>query len=210
MAVYGLLGSKIGMTQLYSESGESIPVTALKAGPCYVTQIRLKGKDGYEAVQLGFKEVKKRNRPESGHLRPSGKNFRHLREVPGEALGEVEVGQLVDVTLFKAGDLIEVTGTSKGRGFTGVVKRHGFAGGPKTHGQSDRHRAPGSIGGTTYPGRVRKGQRRPGHWGAERITVKKVEVVQTDLDRNVLFVKDAVPGARDGMIIMRKGTSKES
>lgn len=210
MAVYGLLGSKIGMTQLYSESGESVPVTALKAGPCYVTQIRLKGKDGYEAVQLGFTEVKRRNRPASGHLRPSGRLFRHLREVPGEVLGEVEVGQLVDVSLFNTGDLVEVTGTSKGRGFTGVVKRHGFAGGPKTHGQSDRHRAPGSIGGTTYPGRVRKGQRMPGHWGAERVTVKNLEVVQIDLDRNLLFIKGAVPGSKDGLIIIRKGTSKES
>ena len=204
MAIDGLLGMKLGMTQLFREDGASVPVTAIKAGPCTVTQVRVPARDGYEAVQIGFEETRRLNRPERGHLRPTGRLFRHLREVPASETGEVQVGQLVDVSLFSPGESVEVTGTSKGRGFTGVVKRHNFAGGPKTHGQSGRHRAPGSIGGTTYPGRVFKGTRMAGHWGSSRITVKNLEVVHVDLDRHLLYLKGAVPGASKGVLIIRK------
>ena len=205
----GLIGKKIGMTSVFTEEGKNIPCTILETGPCVVTQVKTLQRHGYQAVQVGYEESRKINQPEKGHLKRTSP-FRHLKEFRVDSLGDFQIGQRIDADIFQPGDIIDVVGVSTGRGFAGAMKRHNFSGGPKTHGQSDRHRAPGSIGGTTYPGRVSKGQRMPGHWGAERVTVKKVEVVQTDLDRNVLFVKGAVPGARDGLIIMRKGTSKES
>jgi large subunit ribosomal protein L3 len=200
MAINGIIGRKIGMTQLFLENGRMVPVTAVQAGPCTVTQLRIVGRDGYQAVQLGFEVAKRLTKPESGHLRHAGKLFRHLREVPGADLGDVEVGQEIGADVFAAGERVDVIGTSKGRGFTGVVKRHGFAGGPKTHGQSDRHRAPGSIGGTTYPGRVMKGTKMAGHWGAERVTVQNMEVVRVDPERQIIFIRGAVPGASRGLI----------
>jgi len=220
--IRGILGRKIGMSQVLTEDGRVVPVTVVQAGPCTVTQVRTLQRDGYEAVQLGYealgrvdphtplKEQKRRgllkrsNLPEAGHLRRVGVLFRHLREVPADNLGEVQVGQQVTVAIFEPGEQVDVTGRSKGRGFTGVVKRHDFAGGPKTHGQSDRHRAPGSVGSTTFPGRTLPGLRMAGHWGDERVTVRNLEVVRVDPERNLLFLKGAVPGPRNGLLLIRK------
>lgn len=201
--VNGLLGRKIGMTQIFAPDGTVVPVTAIELGPCWVTQIRTPERDGYEAVQIGFGETKRLNKPARGHLKGLPP-LKYLREVKPAEGAEVQVGQRIDVTLFKAGDLVDVTGTSKGKGFAGVVKRHHFRGGPKTHGQSDRHRAPGSSGATTTPGRVLKGTRRAGHMGNERVTVQALEVVQADPERNLLLVKGAVPGANQGLVLVRR------
>jgi large subunit ribosomal protein L3 len=201
--IKGLLGRKIGMTQLYSKDGTLESVTAIEAGPCIVTQIKTVAKEGYNAVQLGFGEAKRLNAPEKGHL---GKLalFKLLREFRVDEAPNVDVGHKVDVTLFQPGDLVDVSGLSKGRGFAGVVKRHHFAGGPKTHGQSDRHRAPGAIGSGTSPGHILKGLRMAGHMGNQRTTVKCLEVVKADPDRNLLLLKGAVPGAKNGLLEIRR------
>jgi len=201
--VNGILGKKIGMTQIFTEDGTVVPVTAIEAGPCMVTQIKNVDKEGYAAIQIGFGEAKRLNSPEKGHLKKSGA-FKHLREFRMKDVSEIEIGQKVTVDIFEPGDKIDVVGISKGRGFAGVVKRHGFAGGPKTHGQKDRHRAPGSVGGGTDPGKTWKGQRMAGHMGNARVTVKKLEVVQANPDRNLLLVKGAVPGCRNGLLIIGK------
>jgi large subunit ribosomal protein L3 len=200
----GIIGRKIGMTQLFREDGE-IVVTAIEAGPCFVTQVKTKEKDGYNAIQLGFGEAKRLNSPERGHLKGIGL-LKHLREFRVEDVSSFTPGQKVDVDIFKPGDLVDVTGTSKGRGFAGVVKRHHFAGGPKTHGQSDRHRAPGSVGATTFPGRVLKGMRMAGHMGNARVTVRNLRVVDVDPARHLLLVEGAVPGGRNGVLLIRKAT----
>ena len=197
------LGKKIGMTQIYEESGNVVPVTIIQAGPCYVTQIRTRETDGYEAVQLGFGEIKKLNKPRAGHLK-NVKNLRYLREVKSDDIGAVAVGQEIKADIFEPGELVDVIGRSKGRGFAGTMKRHGFHGGPRTHGQSDRARAPGSIGGGTTPGKVFKGLKMSGHMGNVRITVKKLKVVQVDTERNLLLVKGGVPGAPNGLLTIRK------
>ena len=201
--IHGILGRKLGMTQVFAADGNAVPVTVIEAGPCYVTQVRTLGKDGYEAVQLGFGEARKLNRPEKGHLKsiPAG---RHLREFDVDDVGEVEVGQKVDASLFAEGEMVDVIGTSKGKGFAGVMKRHHFKGGPKTHGQSDRGRSPGSIGATTTPGRVWKGTRMAGRMGGDRVTMKNLEVVRVDPDRNLILVRGAVPGAKEGLLMVRK------
>lgn len=201
--IEGLLGYKLGMTRVFREDGTVVPVTVIQAGPCWVVQVRTPERDGYSAVQLGFDTKKRVNKPMRGHLKGLG-NLRHLREFKLlDGAEQVTVGQRVDVTLFKPGDLVDVTGTSKGRGFAGVVKRHGFAGGPKTHGQSNRWRAPGSIGANTDPGRVIKGLRMAGHMGHQRVTVQNLEVIRVDPERNLLFVKGAVPGPRKGLLLIR-------
>ena len=203
----GIIGKKIGMTRLFQESGETVAVTAIQAGPSVVTQIKSRDKDGYDAVQVGFIENKvKQSRlssPERGHLRDL-ENIRYLREFRADDITSVKRGDKVDVSFLKRGDLINVTGLSKGRGFAGVVKRYHFAGGPKTHGQTDRHRAPGSIGSTTFPGRVLKGKRMAGHMGNEKVTARNIEVIQADPERNLLLVKGAVPGADGGLLIIEK------
>ena len=202
----GILGKKIGMTQIFTASGEAVPVTVIEAGPCYVTQVKTLETDGYNAVQLGFEEVKPKRltKPELGHLRKNNlPPLRHLREIRTDDAASYEVGQVIDVSIFQEGERVDVTGTSKGRGFAGVVKRHGFGGGPKTHGQSDRHRAPGSIGATSTPGRVFKGLRMAGRMGGERVTVQNLEVMRVDPERNLLVVKGAVPGARGGLLLIR-------
>ena len=200
----GLIGRKLGMTQLFREDGAVIPVTAIEVGPCTVVQVKTREKEGYSAVQLGFGEKKRLTSPEKGHLKGLG-SFRHLREFRvGEGVG-IEVGQKFDVGLFKPGDIVDVTGTSKGKGFAGVVKRHHFSGGPKTHGQSDRHRAPGSIGSATTPGRVYKGKKMAGHMGNARVTVMGQEVVQADPARNLLLVRGAVPGHQNSLVLIQKG-----
>ena len=198
----GLLGEKLGMTQVFQEDGTAQAVTVLEAGPCMVTQVKTMAKDGYEAVQLSFGEKRRLNKAEEGHLRQMGK-FRYLREMPPADLDYVQVGQTVDVSIFQPGDIINVTGTTKGRGFAGGIKRHGFSGGPKTHGQSDRHRAPGSIGAGTTPGRVFKGKRMAGHMGNVRVTAQNVEVVQVDLERNLLLIKGSVPGANRQLVLIQ-------
>ncbi|MBI4298326.1 MAG: 50S ribosomal protein L3 [Chloroflexi bacterium] len=204
MTVTAILGKKIGMTQLFTEDGRIESATAIEAGPCTVTQVKTMQKDGYDAVQVGFEEAGRLNKPQRGHLHRSGKLFRLLRELKVETLEEVQVGQQTKVDMFKPGDLIDVIGTSIGKGFAGGVKRHHFSGGPKTHGQSDRQRAPGSVGATTFPGRVWKGQRMAGHLGSARITVRNLEVIEADPERNLLLVKGAVPGPSNGLLIIRK------
>jgi large subunit ribosomal protein L3 len=208
MSIDGIIARKIGMTQIFLEDGRLIPVTAVKAGPCTVTCIRDNVRDGYAAVQLGFEEAKYLNQSEAGHLKPVAKLFRHLKEVPANALDEIEIGQEIGAENFSIGEHVDVIGISKGRGFAGTVKRHGFAGGPKTHGQSDRLRAPGSIGGGTFPGRVFKGTRMPGHMGNSRTTVRNVEIIEVDPERNLLFVRGAVPGASRGIIQVRRTNKK--
>ncbi|MBE9477747.1 MAG: 50S ribosomal protein L3 [Chloroflexi bacterium] len=204
----GIIGKKLGMTQIFRDNGKVEAVTAIEAGPCAVVQIKTAAEDGYNALQIGFGQAKRLSSPQRGHLKDLGQ-FRYLREFRTDDIEGVQVGDRIDVSLFQAGDLIDVTGVSKGKGFAGVVKRHGFAGGPKTHGQSDRHRHPGSIGATTSPGRVFKGTRMAGHMGSERVTVRKLEVFQTDQDRNLLLVKGAVPGASNGLLLIRKSGGRK-
>ena len=269
----GLLGRKVGMTQVFGKNGTAIPVTVIEAGPCIITQIKTTARDGYEAVQIGFEQARLKSvtRPELGHLGHSlpllkaqrkrlqtyqqqqrgkkvkgeeteaieqtetasadGKKdkqiekllkvqqnrqrrpgpelgpFRVLREVAlqeGTAPESLELGLKIDASLFVAGESVDIVGTSKGKGFQGGVKRHGFRGGPKTHGQSDRTRAPGSIGSGTTPGRVLKGTRMAGRMGNERVTAKKLEVIQADPERNLLVVKGSVPGANGGLLMIKK------
>lgn len=204
MPLHGLLGKKIGTTQVFQENGESDCVTALWVGPCTVTQVKTTDNDGYIGVQLGYEPVKRLSKPEVGHLRNAGNLFRFLREVGVDDISEVEVGQTVDVSLFEQGEKIDATSYSKGRGFAGGVKRHHFHGGPKTHGQSDRHRAPGSIGAGTTPGRVIKGLRMAGHMGNAKITQRNLVVVSADPEKNILLVKGTIPGARNSLVILRK------
>jgi len=203
----GIIGKKIGMTQLFQESGETVAVTAIQAGPSVVTQVKSRDRDGYDAIQVGFIENKVKqsqlSSPEKGHLRGL-ENVRYLREFRVDDISSVKHGDKVDVGFLKQGDLINVIGFSKGKGFAGVVKRHHFVGGPKTHGQTDRHRAPGSIGATTFPGRVLKGKRMAGHMGNRRVTARNLEVIQADPERNLLLVKGAVPGADGGLLVIEK------
>jgi len=201
--IEGLLGRKLGMVQLFDKRGRLRGATVIEAGPCLVTQVRTEAKDGYSAVQLGFGTKKRLNKPARGHLKRLG-DLRYLREFNVDtASGEHKVGDRLGAELFQEGDRVDVTATSKGRGFAGVVKRHHFAGGPKTHGQSDRHRAPGAIGAGNTPGRTFKGMRMPGHMGAEQVTVRNLEVLQANTARGLLVVGGAVPGARNGLVKIR-------
>ncbi len=207
----GILGKKVGMTQIFDDTGEAIPVTIIEAGPCYVTQIKVKKTDGYEAIQLGFGEAKRLNKPQRGHLPKGVPDVRYLREIDVDDISAYEVGQKIDAAVFSVGDLVDVTAISKGKGFAGTVKRHRFAGGPVTHGQSDRTRAPGSVGSTSTPGRVWKGLRMAGHMGHERTTVQNLTVVLVDPERNLLAIKGAVPGAKGGLVSVKsaiKGKEK--
>jgi large subunit ribosomal protein L3 len=197
--VSGILGKKIGMTSIFDDNGQMIPCTIIEAGPCYVTQIKTKGADGYDAVQLGFDEIKERlvNKPLKGHFKRGGvKPLRLLTEFRNFNGTKLELGQEVRVDSFQQGDVVDVIGRSKGRGFQGVVKRHHFGGvGMTTHGQSDRVRAPGSIGASSYPSRVMKGRRMAGRMGGERVTVKNLQVLKVIAESNILIVKGSVPGA---------------
>jgi len=217
--VKGLLGVKVGMTQVYDEAGVVTPVTIVQAGPCYVTQVKIENSDGYDAIQVGFQEVKERRltKGQRGHLGllKTDKNhshrkknsgvpaIRHLREFRTASSAEYEVGQQLTVAQFSAGERVDIIGTTKGRGFAGVVKRHGFAGGPKTHGQSDRQRAPGSIGTTSSVGHVMKGQRMAGRMGNKRFTSQNLEVIRIDTDKNLLAVKGSVPGSKGSLVIIK-------
>jgi large subunit ribosomal protein L3 len=202
MPIEGLLGRKLGMTQVFDENGRVRAVTVIEAGPVVVTQVKTDDKDGYSALQVGYGERKRSNKPMRGHVKKLG-DFRMLREFRLRGDGEHNVGDKIGVELFEEGDLVDVTGTSRGRGFAGGVRRWHFRGGPKTHGQSDRHRAPGSIGAGTTPGRVLKGQKMAGHMGASRVTAKNLRVVRRDEGRGLLLVEGSVPGATNGTVRIR-------
>ena len=200
----GILGKKLGMTQVFGE-GKTKAVTAIEAGPCTVLQIKTAEKEGYRAAKLGFGEVGRKKAAKKGRGKEKeSPRYRYLREFHLDDDQKVEPGQKIDVSLFKAGDLVDVIGISKGKGFAGGVKRYHFRGGPKTHGQSDRWRAPGSVGSNTSPGRVYKGLRMAGHMGSQRVTVSNIEVVQIDPARNLLLVKGAVPGMTNSLLLIRK------
>ncbi len=200
----GLLGKKLGMTQIYDEEGRAVPVTVIEAGPCRVAQVRTRETHGYEAVQLAFDEApeRKMNKPEMGHLKKAQvPSSRVLREF--EKTGEVQLGQAFKADVFQKGDLVDVQGVSKGKGFQGVIKRHNYSGGPESHG-SMFHRAPGSIGSSSYPSRVWKNKSLPGQMGNERVTVQRLKVVESRPEENLLFISGAVPGADGGLVVVRK------
>jgi large subunit ribosomal protein L3 len=207
MSIQGIIGKKIGMTQVYADDGRAIPATVIEAGPCVVVQRKSKEKDGYAAVQMGLVErrtVKRVTKPMKGHFAKAGlPPCRVLREFPVDEGAEVKVGDKVSVDLFAAGDEITVTGTSKGKGFQGVVKRHHFRGGAATHG-SMFHRAPGSIGASAFPSRVLKGMRAAGHMGSETVTIRNVRVVRVEAGNNILVVRGSIPGAGGSYVVIRK------
>lgn len=203
----GLIGRKIGMTQIFDGNGAAIPVTLLEAGPCFVSQVRTPESDGYASVQLAFGEVKPKrlSKAELGHLKMNDlPPVRVLREFRTKKLEEIKAGDELKASVFSDGDYVDVIGTSKGKGFAGVVKRHGFKGGPRTHGQSDRERGPGSSGSTTTPGRVFKGKRGPGHMGDVRVTSSHIRVAMVDAERNLIAVHGSVPGAKGSTVIIRE------
>jgi large subunit ribosomal protein L3 len=204
--VKGLIGKKIGMTQIFDETGLAVPVTVIEAGPCYVTQVRLPEKDGYSAVQLGFGETKPKRLTggQLGHLKRNNlAPLKFLREFRVKN-PEVQEGDTVTVAVFVIGEKVDVVGTSKGKGFQGGVKRYHFAGGPRTHGASDRERAPGSRGSGTTPGRVYKGARGAGHMGNDRVTAQSLKVVLVDPERNLIGVRGSVPGARGSLVMVQE------
>lgn len=204
----GLLGKKIGMTQLFQENGESLPVSILQAGPCFVTQVKTQEKDGYTALQIGFEESRRLSKPQRGHLK-NLPPLKYLLEVRTTDVANFQAGQKLNLSIFNVGDLVDVSGISKGKGTAGVIKRYNFKGGKKTHGQSDRMRAPGSSGATTTPGRVLKGLRKAGQMGNVRQTTLNLEVVQVDAERNLMAVKGSVPGAANGLLFIRKARKQK-
>jgi large subunit ribosomal protein L3 len=203
----GIIGKKLGMTQVFDDNGNAVPVTVIEAGPCFVTQVRNGEKDGYTAIQLGFSEAKPQRltKGELGHLKrnnlPALRYLREFRLRDGEV--DVAEGAEVKVDVFAKGERVDVIGTSKGRGFAGTIKRHHFHRQPKTHGASDRERAPGSVGSTTTPGRTYPGQRMAGRMGNDRVTAENLEVIVVDAERNLLAVRGSVPGANDGIVIIK-------
>jgi len=204
--VNGLLGRKAGMTQIFTESGEAVPVTVVELGPCTIMQLKTPEADGYSALQLGFddKRRKRSSRAESGHARKAGSEPKKLvSEMRWDGEGDYKLGQTLTVDIFKDVKYVDVTGRSKGKGFQGGVRRHGFKGGPKTHGQSDRHRAPGSIGASSDPSRVFKGTRMAGRMGGVRVTARNLEVVKVDPDNNCILINGAVPGPTGSYVTVR-------
>ena len=200
-----IIGKKVGMTQIFDEKGKVIPVTVIEAGPCLVAQVKSVETDGYNAIQLGFGDVKesKLNKPEKGHFAKAKLALKkHLREFRLDSVDGVNVGDEIKVDTFQAGDKIDVQGTSKGKGFQGVIKRHGQSRGPMGHG-SMYHRRPGSMGPTSTPGRVFKGKKLPGHMGVQTVTIQNLEVVKVDLDKNVILVKGSVPGAKGAILKLK-------
>jgi len=205
----GLIGKKIGMTQIFNEEGKVIPVTVIEAGPCVVSQVKTEETDGYNSIQLGFGAIKesKVNKPERGHFTKANiAPARYLREFRVDSIEDVKVGDELKADIFMAGDKIDIQGTSKGKGFQGVIKRHGQHRGPMGHG-SMYHRRPGSMGSTSTPSRVFKGKKLPGHMGAETVTIQNLEVIKVDLDKNIILVKGSVPGAK-GSILKIKSSVK--
>lgn len=204
--INGIIGEKLGMTQIFLEDGSIVAVTVIEAGPCAVVQIKRKDKDGYDAVQLSFREIKKVqriNKPEMGQFKKANlQPARYLREVSAD-IGDVQVGQTIYADIFKKGDKIDVTGVSIGKGFAGVMKRHNFKGGPETHG-SMFHRAPGSIGSSSYPSRVWKNKKLPGHMGMEQKTIQRLEIVDVRKEENLILIKGAVPGCKGRLVMLKK------
>ena len=206
--IQAILGRKLGMTRLFDENGVVTASTLVEAGPCFVTQLRTPDVDGYTAVQLGFGETARQTKPEKGHLKKAGlpekQGLQSLREVPADSLEDLELGARIDASIFEQGEIVDVIGTSKGKGFAGVMKRHNFHGGPKTHGQSDRWRHSGSVGSGTTPGRTFKGMRMGGRLGNARITVKNLRILSVDPERNLVALRGAIPGPNGGLIMIRK------
>ena len=206
--IQALLGRKLGMTRLFDENGVVTASTLVEAGPCFITQLRTAEVDGYTAVQLGFGEKPRPTKPHRGHLKKAGlpdKNgIEAMREVPADSLDDLELGARVDASMFAQGEIVDVVGTSKGKGFGGVVKRYHFSGGPKTHGQSDRWRHSGSVGSGTTPGRTFKNMRMAGHLGDARITVKNLRILSVDPERNLVALRGAIPGPNGGFVVIRK------
>ena len=201
----GILGKKIGMTQIFTEEGIVVPVTVVEAGPNVVTQVKTVEKDGYNAIQVGFEDAKEKslNKPQKGHLAAANVLKKHLKEFRVDAVEEFTVGQEIKADLFAAGELIDVTGISKGKGFQGPIKRHGQSRGPETHG-SRYHRRPGSMGACSYPGRVFKNKKLAGHMGSVKVTVQNLEVVRVDADKNFILVKGAIPGAKGSVVTIKE------
>ena len=201
----GILGKKIGMTQIFTEHGEVIPVTVVEAGPVVVTQIKTTENDGYTAIQVGFQDAKEKslNKPQKGHLAAANTLKKHLKEFRVDSVEEYTVGQEIKADLFAAGELIDVTGISKGKGFQGPIKRHGQSRGPETHG-SRYHRRPGSMGACSYPGRVFKNKKLAGHMGSVKVTVQNLEVVRVEADKNFILVKGAIPGAKGSVVTIKE------
>jgi len=208
----GIIGRKIAMTQIFLEDGSAVPATVIEAGPCKVVQKKTKEKDGYDALQLGFlpKNEKRVNKPLSGHFKKAGTgSFTLLREFRMEDVGGYELGQEVTLNLFKPGDVVDVTGLSKGRGFAGVIKRHGFHGFPASRGTHEYFRHGGAIGMHSYPARVFKGMKMPGHYGNERVTVQNIRVIDVKEEQNLILLQGGVPGARHGFVFIRSATKQK-
>lgn len=202
-----MIGRKLGMTRIFDEKGNEVQVSVIQTGPCYVTEIRTKDRHGYDALQLGFEEKRDKSvkKPERGHFAKSGvKPMRLLREFRTYDVSQFKLGDAIKADIFQVGDKVKVSGISKGKGFQGVVKRHHFGGGPVTHGQSDRTRAPGSLGGSSYPSRVLKGLRMAGRMGGDRVTVRNMKVVRVDVENNIVMVRGGIPGAKNGMVVIQK------
>lgn len=201
----GILGKKLGMTQIFTEEGIVVPVTVVEAGPNVVTQVKTVEKDGYNAIQVGFEDAKEKslNKPQKGHLAAANVLKKHLKEFRVDAVEEFTVGQEIKADLFAAGEKIDVTGTSKGKGFQGPIKRHGQSRGPESHG-SRYHRRPGSMGACSYPGRVFKNKKLAGHMGSVKVTVQNLEVVRVDADKNFILVKGAIPGAKGSVVTLKE------
>lgn len=207
----GILGRKLGMTQVFDESSKAIPVTAIEAGPCKIAQVRTPERDGYSAIQLAFENIKenKLTKAELGHLKRNGGGaYRHLVELRVADATGFEVGQEIKADVFEAGELADIVGTSKGKGFAGVMKRHGFHGAPGSHGTERKHRTPGSVGAGTTPARILKGRKMPGRMGHDRVTVLNLEVVRADPERNLILVKGAVPGPNGGLVVVRSAVRR--
>ena len=201
----GILGTKLGMTQIFTEEGIVVPVTVVEAGPNVVTQVKTVEKDGYNAIQVGFEDAKEKslNKPQKGHLAAANVLKKHLKEFRVDAVEEFTVGQEIKADLFAAGEKIDVTGTSKGKGFQGPIKRHGQSRGPESHG-SRYHRRPGSMGACSFPGRVFKNKKLAGHMGSVKVTVQNLEVVKVDADKNLILVKGAIPGPKGSMVTIKE------
>jgi large subunit ribosomal protein L3 len=203
----GLIGKKIGMTQVFDGNGKKIPVTVIQAGPCRVIHRKIEEKHGYNSVQLGFEEVaeKKLTKPEIGHFKKHNSPFyRYLREFRLKMYTDIEEGEIFDVSMFVENEILEISGTSKGKGFTGVIKRHGFHGGKATHGVHESYRGPGSIGQCATPARVHKGKKLAGHKGVEKVSIMNSKVIKIDIPRNLVLVKGAIPGHRNSIVRLRK------
>jgi large subunit ribosomal protein L3 len=209
--VKAIFGTKLGMTQVFDASGDVVPVSVVKAEPCVITQLKSKDKDGYDAVQIGYGQVKERKltSPQKGHFQKAGvRATRYLAEIRVEELNGYELGQEIKVSVLEEGDSVKVTGVSRGKGFTGVVKRHGFRGGPGTHG-SMFHRAPGSIGASSFPSKVDKGKRFPGRMGGERVTARGLKVMRVDQEKNLILLKGSVPGPKGGWVLIQEDRKKK-